>query len=82
MLLHVLMAKVSSLSTAVAIEHSEVKDVIGHLQHLITVFVLFALADLRDVAHIGQTDFGDGFAVADAGRQQNRLIDAIVPNAE
>lgn len=74
--------KVSSLSTAVAIEHREIKDVIGHLRHLITVLVLFALADLRNVAHFEQADFGDEFAVADAGWQQNRLVDAIVPNAK
>lgn len=82
MLLHVLMAKVGSLSTAVAIEHSEVKDVVGHLRHLMSVLVLFALADLRGVAHLGQADFGDGFAVADAGWQHNGLVNAIVPNAE
>lgn len=82
MLLHVLMAKVSSLSAAVAIKHSEVKDVISHLRYLITVFVLFALANLRDAAHVGQTDFGDGFAVADTGRQQDGLVDATVPDAE
>lgn len=82
MLLHVLMAKVCSLSTTMAIEHSEVKDVVGHFRHLITVLVLFALADLRGEAHLGQADFGDGFAIADAGWQQNGLVDAIVPNAE
>lgn len=65
-----------------AIEHSEVNYVTGQLRHLIAVLVFFALADLWGVAHLGQADFGDGFAVADAGRQENRLVDTIVPNAE
>lgn len=82
MLLHVFMAKISSLRTTVAIEHSEVQDFVCHLGHLITVLILFALANLRGVAHLGQADFGDGFAITNAGWQQNGLVDAIVPNAE
>lgn len=82
MLLHVFMAKISCLRTTVTIEHSKVQDVVSHLGHLIPVLVLFAQADLRGVAHLGQADFGDGFAVTNAGWQQDGLVDTIVPNAE
>lgn len=81
-LLHVFLAVVSRLGPAVPVEHSKVEDVVGHLGDLEAVLVLLALADERGAAHLGQADFGDGLAIADAGGQQDGLVDAIVPDAE
>lgn len=80
--LHVLMAEISRLWSAVAVEYSKVEDGAVHLADLKAVLVLLALADVGGTAHFGQAHHGDGLPIANAGGQQNGLVDAIVPNAE
>ena len=81
-LLHVFVTEVGRLRPAVAIKHGKVNYVVGHLGKLEAVLVLLALADEGGRAHLGQADFGDDLAVADAGGQQDGLVDAVVPDAE
>lgn len=65
-----------------AVEHGKVQDVVGHLRDLKAVFVLLALTDEGRAAYSRQADLWNGLAVANAGRQQDGLVDAIVPDAK
>ena len=81
-LLHVFVTEVGRLRPAVAVKHGKVNDVVGHLGKLEAVLVLLALADEGGCAHLGQADLGDDLAVADAGGQQDRLVNTVVPDAK
>lgn len=65
-----------------AIENGKVQDVVGHLRDLKAVFILLALANEGSTAYFGQADLWNRLAVANAGRQQDGLVDAIVPDTK
>lgn len=79
---HVFFTEVSSFWPTVAIKHSKVEDAIGHLGDLEAVFILLPPTNEGGTAYLGQADFRNGLPVANAGRQQDGLIDSIVPDAE
>lgn len=65
-----------------AIKHSKVEDVVRHLGDLEAVFILLPSTNEGGTADLGQADLGNGLAIANAGRQQDGLVDPIVPDAE
>lgn len=79
---HVFLTEVSSFWPAMTIKHSKVEDAIGHLGDLEAVFILLAPTDEGGAAYLGQADFRNGLPIANAGRQQDGLVNSIVPNAE
>lgn len=79
---HVFFTEVSSFWPAVTIKYSKVEYAIRHLGDLKAVFILFPSANEGGTAYLGQTDFRNGLPIANAGRQQDGLIDSIVPDAE
>lgn len=81
-ILQVSMTEIRRFRSAVPVKHGKVDDVVGHLGEMEAVLVLLALPNERGAAHIGKADLGNGLAVADAGRQQDGLVDAIVPDAK
>lgn len=62
--------------------HGEVQDILRQLRVIEPVLVLLPLPDVAGAAHPAQAHLGDGLPVLDAGREQNGLIDAVVPDAE
>lgn len=57
------------------------------VQHLLcqlcepkSIFVFFPFANEGSTAHVLQANFGDWLAILDARWQQNRLIDAVIPD--
>lgn len=80
--LHVLVAEICRLRPAVAVEDGEVQDAVGQLGGLPAVLVLLAQAYQGGGAHIGQAHLGNRLPVSDAGRKQDGLIDAVVPDAK
>lgn len=79
---HVFLTEVSSFWPTVTVKYSKVEDTIGHLGDLKAVFVLLPSTDKRGAAYLGQADFRNGLPIANAGRQQDGLIDSIVPDAK
>lgn len=79
---HVFFTEVSCFWPTMAIKHSKVHDIVSHLWHLKAVFILFSLTNEGSTAYIWQADLWNGLAIADAGRQQDGLVNAIVPDAE
>lgn len=79
---HVFFTEVSSFVTAMTIKYSKVKDAICHLGDLKSVFVLLPPTNEGSVANFGKADFRDGLSITNARRQQDGLIDSIVPDAK
>lgn len=79
---HVFFTEVSSFGPAVTIKYSKVEDAIRHLGDLKAVFILLPPTNEGGAAYLGQADFRDGLSIANAGRQQDGLIDSIVPDAK
>lgn len=79
---HVFLTEVSSFWPAVTIKYSKVEDAIGHLGDLKAVFILLSSTNEGGAAYLGQADFRNGLSIANAGRQQDGLINSIVPDAE
>lgn len=79
---HVFFTEVGCFWPTMTIENSKVQDVVGHLWDLKAVFILLALTNERSTAYFWQADLWNGLAVANAGRQQDGLVNAIVPDAK
>lgn len=78
--LHMSVAEICSRRSPVPIVHCKVQDVLCQLGEAQAILVLLAFADVGSTAHLLQADFGDGLAVLNAGRQQNRLVNAVIPD--
>lgn len=65
-----------------SIKHGKIQDSVSHLGDLEAVLILLALPNERGTAYLRQANFGNELAIANAGREQDGLINTIVPNAK
>lgn len=78
--LHVLMAEVRYRHPTVPIVNGKIQDLIGQLGVIKAVFVFLPLPNVAGAAHLGQADLGDGLPIFYAWREEDGLIDAVVPD--
>lgn len=64
------------------IVHGEVQHILCQLSVIEAVLVLLPLPDVAGAAHVVEAHLWDGLAVLDAGREEDGLVDAVVPDAE
>ncbi len=80
MLLHVFVTEVCGLWSSVPVEQGEEEYVMREFAHFEAVLVVAPAADVGGAAHLGQADLWDGGPIADAGRQQDRLLYPVIPD--
>ncbi|KAG8134390.1 hypothetical protein E2320_007506 [Naja naja] len=72
--------EISCRHPAMPIENGKIQDLLRQLAVIETVLVLLPFPNVGGVAHVRQADLGNQLPIFDAGREQDGLVQAVVPN--